>query len=412
MSVEQVVDAYLQAARQILGESDPPTATPPGASTATLPHPDWTGNANATAATASAALQKARTHLYSTAHNSADITATAARISAEAQQQLDAIAADWNHTKAAAATTPGPLRDAALLASGQQRITEAMNLIFTTAARYDQAADALRALTTDLAEHLNETHNGHDPSTDTAAATPPAPRDQPIPPTAAMPAGAPSTTGGLGPATLAPAAAGLMPAAMTPLATPAALMPMAGALPAAATTPLGAIGSLTGLTSYASHPGAGLVDTSPSDQPGSGGDIRATRVYPNGSIDAAIDAALDALGITDPAARERWHTGYQTLIHRESGNNANAVHLIDRNARGPKEPDGAPAGSSRGLTQLTPDNFRKYRLPTLSNNIYDPIANIAASIRYVMDVHKVQPSAIDLAAKVQQANPHAPAAAY
>ncbi|EUA65468.1 hypothetical protein I553_10765 [Mycobacterium xenopi 4042] len=69
-------------------------------------HPDWTGNANATAATASAALQKARTHLYSTAHNSADITATAARISAEAQQQLDAIAADWNHTKAAAATTP------------------------------------------------------------------------------------------------------------------------------------------------------------------------------------------------------------------------------------------------------------------------------------------------------------------
>ncbi|WP_084020342.1 transglycosylase SLT domain-containing protein, partial [Mycobacterium avium] len=377
------------------------------------PHPDWTGNAAGTAANASAALHQARTHLYSTAQNSADITATAARISTEAHQQLDAILADWNHTKAAAAATPGPLRDSALLASGQQRITEAMNLIFATAARYDQAANSMRALTTDLAEHLDEPHNGHDPTADPAAATPPNPSGQPVTSASAPAAGtAPTTTAGIDPSALAPAAGALMPAAMTPLAAPAALMPMAGALPAAATTPLGAMGSLTGLTGYAGHPGTGLVDTSLPDQPGSAGDIRATRVYPKGSVDAAIDAALDALGITDPAARERWHTGYQTLIHRESGNNANAVNLIDRNARGPKEPDGAPAGSSRGLTQLTPDNFRKYRLPTLSNNIYDPVANIAASIRYVMDVHKVQPSAIDLATKVQQANPHAPAAAY
>jgi SLT domain-containing protein len=131
-----------------------------------------------------------------------------------------------------------------------------------------------------------------------------------------------------------------------------------------------------------------------------------------GSVDAAIDAALDALGITDPAARARWHAGYDTLITRESSGNAYAVNRTDSNARGPIQADGAPAGSSRGLTQVTPENFARYRLPSLPNDIYHPVSNIAASMRYVMDRHHVDPSGINLTANVQQANRHLPARGY
>ena len=33
----------------------------------------------------------------------------------------------------------------------------------------------------------------------------------------------------------------------------------------------------------------------------------------------AINAALDARGVTDPVARKYWHDGYMTLTGRESG---------------------------------------------------------------------------------------------
>jgi hypothetical protein len=131
-----------------------------------------------------------------------------------------------------------------------------------------------------------------------------------------------------------------------------------------------------------------------------------------GSVPAAINAALDALGITDPAARERWRAGYETLIARESTNNPYAVNREDINARGVIQTDRAPAESSRGLTQLTPENFRRYHLPGLSTNIYDPVSNIAASMRYVMDRHHVDPSALNLTANVQQSNRLAPAKGY
>ena len=71
MSVEQAVDDYLDAARDILGTTQPPTV--PGAPTRieTLPNPDWTGNAHEAAIEATRTLQLARDRLQAAATNAA-----------------------------------------------------------------------------------------------------------------------------------------------------------------------------------------------------------------------------------------------------------------------------------------------------------------------------------------------------
>lgn len=191
---------------------------------------------------------------------------------------------------------------------------------------------------------------------------------------------------------------------MMPAMMPPPQGPMASPMAAPMSAPMGAM--MPGLASQLLNPTPNT--TTPTDPPGD----RYRRRSTPGSVDAAIEAALDALGITDPAARARWHTGYDALIARESAGNPHAVNRTDSNARGPIQADGAPAGSSRGLTQLTPENFERYRLPGLPNDIYDPVANIAASMRYVMDRHHVDPSALNLTANVQQANRHLPAKGY
>ncbi|MGY4646599.1 hypothetical protein [Mycobacterium sp. URHB0021] len=58
--------------------------------------------------------------------------------------------------------------------------------------------------------------------------------------------------------------------------------------------------------------------------------------FPKGpaAMSRAIDAALDARGVTDPAARKKWHDGYMTLTGRESDHNASVVNVSDSNARG------------------------------------------------------------------------------
>jgi hypothetical protein len=400
MSIEQVVDAYLQAAHQILG-STPPDGTPPAdPGPPPLPPEDWTGNAKDAAVQASAALHQARGHLYDADKNVADLTASAGQITKDAQKQLDAIAADWKTDKNALAAAPPNVRDVALLAAAQSHISQAVTLISATAAKFDQAADKVRAHAATLPGSPDQPHGKTNPG---PTPTPPLQRhppagghipdhNRPPPTTGGLATTTPGAPGLLDPAAMAPAAAGMIPAAVGPLAgAPAALTPMAAGLPAAAATPLSSLGSLANQL----NPAAG--------DPSSHG-IRASGGHRNSNVDTDIDIALDALGITDPEARARWHAGYDTLIASESSNNSAAVNTWDTNAVGPIQPDGAPAGADRGYTQLTPDTFRQYRLPTLRDDIYDGPANIAASMRYVMAEYKVDPSGIDLAAKVQQAN--------
>ncbi|WP_458085813.1 phage tail tape measure protein [Streptomyces malaysiensis] len=80
-----------------------------------------------------------------------------------------------------------------------------------------------------------------------------------------------------------------------------------------------------------------------------------------------------AMGITKVPAS--WAGPLRTLIMRESGGNPNAINLWDSNYR-----RGDP---SRGLMQTIGSTFRAYRLKSLPNNIYDPISNIVAGIRYI-----------------------------
>lgn len=125
---------------------------------------------------------------------------------------------------------------------------------------------------------------------------------------------------------------------------------------------------------------------------------------------AAINQALDQLGITDPAARQRWANGYLTMALRESSYNPAAVNNWDINSKPPKSTykvvDGYGNGCSRGLVQCVPGTFAQYHQPGTSNNIYDPVANVAASMNYVMGAYGVSRDGSNLAALIPQANPN------
>jgi SLT domain-containing protein len=87
-----------------------------------------------------------------------------------------------------------------------------------------------------------------------------------------------------------------------------------------------------------------------------------------------------------------------TLITRESGWNASAINNWDSNAKA-----GHP---SQGLTQTIPGTFNAYVPKSLrSRGILDPIANVAASIRYIV-------SRYGNITRVQQANANKPPQGY
>jgi LysM repeat protein len=107
-----------------------------------------------------------------------------------------------------------------------------------------------------------------------------------------------------------------------------------------------------------------------------------------------------------------WVTGYQTLCRRESSGDANAVNGWDGNAWGPIQSDSYPLHCSRGVAQCIPDTFASNHVPGTSTDIYDPVANIAASMRYVMRRYGVSPDGHDLASRVAQADPNRPGGGY
>lgn len=156
-----------------------------------------------------------------------------------------------------------------------------------------------------------------------------------------------------------------------------------------------------------------------------------TRYTSGGTVASWIAAACKARGITDSAAVAAWTKGYTTAIARESSGDANACNTNDSNNKTPsgysKVADygngyGNPSGNlngqlvnyqcSRGVAQCIPQTFAANHCPGTSNVIYDPVANIAASMGYVVAQYGVSKDGHDLASKVQQFDPNRSPAGY
>lgn len=119
---------------------------------------------------------------------------------------------------------------------------------------------------------------------------------------------------------------------------------------------------------------------------------------PQGQRLAIINQALAAAHVPPPGALAQWQAGLNTLITRESGWNASAINRWDSNAKA-----GHP---SQGLAQTIPGTFNAYVPKSLkSRGILDPVANVAAAIRYIV-------SRYGNITRVQQANATKPPAGY
>lgn len=145
------------------------------------------------------------------------------------------------------------------------------------------------------------------------------------------------------------------------------------------------------------------------------------RYTAGGTVASWIAAACAARGITGSTAVAAWTKGYQTAISRESSGDANACNTNDSNDKTPAgysmvadfgtgygNPNGNLNGQlvnyqcSRGVAQCIPQTFAANHCPGTSNGIYDPVANIAASMGYVRAQYGVSVDGHDLASKVQQ----------
>ena len=100
---------------------------------------------------------------------------------------------------------------------------------------------------------------------------------------------------------------------------------------------------------------------------------RIQRLIRTGGLDGWIAQALQVMGLP-----QRLAPGVKKIILAESGGNPHAVNHWDSNAV-----RGTP---SRGLMQTIPSTFRTYVHPELADRpITDPVANITAGVRYMID---------------------------
>lgn len=153
------------------------------------------------------------------------------------------------------------------------------------------------------------------------------------------------------------------------------------------------------------------------------------RYTSGGTVASWIGAACAARGITDTAGVAAWTKGYVTAISRESSGDANACNRNDSNNVTPAGfsqvadfGNGYPGGNlngaltnyqcSRGVAQCIPQTFAANHCPGTSAMIYDPVANIAASMGYVVAQYGVAHDGHDLASKVQQFDPSRPPKGY
>jgi hypothetical protein len=97
-----------------------------------------------------------------------------------------------------------------------------------------------------------------------------------------------------------------------------------------------------------------------------------------GGLDSWIAQALQVLDLPQNLA-----PGVKKIIMAESGGNPRAINLTDSNAR-----RGTP---SQGLMQTIPTTFRHYVAPELAHKpITDPVANITAGVRYMVENYGVE----------------------
>ena len=76
-------------------------------------------------------------------------------------------------------------------------------------------------------------------------------------------------------------------------------------------------------------------------------------------------------------------------MNQESSGNVRAINNWDSNAK-----KGVP---SKGLMQVIDPTFRAYAHPSYNKNIYDPLSNILASMRYALARYGSLPAAYDRA---------------
>lgn len=83
-----------------------------------------------------------------------------------------------------------------------------------------------------------------------------------------------------------------------------------------------------------------------------------------------------SIALTRLGRPQSWVAPILAKMQTESGGNPRAINNYDSNAQ-----RGDP---SRGLMQVIGSTFARYRDPSLSSDIYDPLANITAAINYII----------------------------
>ncbi|WP_336207640.1 transglycosylase SLT domain-containing protein [Nonomuraea sp. LPB2021202275-12-8] len=110
----------------------------------------------------------------------------------------------------------------------------------------------------------------------------------------------------------------------------------------------------------------------PSGMPPAGG-----RHVPEGQVKKWIEQAIAILMEHGYPADKMNVSDIYTIIQHESGGNPNAINLWDSNA--------AAGHPSKGLMQTIDPTFNTWALDDEHKNIYDPVHNIIAGVRYAID---------------------------
>lgn len=146
---------------------------------------------------------------------------------------------------------------------------------------------------------------------------------------------------------------------------------------------------------------------------------------PNGSAGRAdIETGLAAAGVE---VNDAWVNGFLTAMGRESSGNTNACNMNDLNNTTPAGysmvhdyGDGYLANGSivqlngqlvnfqcsRGALQDIPQTFARWHVAGTSNNIYDVVAGVAATVFYLKNNYGVSDDGSNLASNVQQFDPN------
>lgn len=106
-----------------------------------------------------------------------------------------------------------------------------------------------------------------------------------------------------------------------------------------------------------------------------------------GNVERWRPTVMQALGLTGQPGTHADIT--LRRMNQESGGNPRAINNWDSNA--------ARGTPSKGLMQVIDPTFARYRHPGLPNDIWDPLANVAASMRYALGRYGSLPAAYNRA---------------